>query len=104
MSLCSSGGSIQDLKKGGRWYDPQARQIFFHRTDCDRIAVCCFNNVGKQKVKATSGLERIMCNELVKKKIQDSMDRCTGCHEITEILLKTMLNTTQSINQHNMSI
>ena len=26
------------------------------------------------------------------------MDRCTGCHNITEILLKTALNTIQSIN------
>ena len=27
------------------------------------------------------------------------MDRCTGRHDITEILLKTALNTIQSINQ-----
>ena len=27
------------------------------------------------------------------------MDRCTGCHDITEILLKTELNTMHSINQ-----
>ena len=26
------------------------------------------------------------------------MDRCTGCHDLTEIVLKTALNTIQSIN------
>ena len=34
------------------------------------------------------------------KKLQESKDRCTGCHDITEILLKTVLNTIQSINHH----
>ena len=33
------------------------------------------------------------------KELQESMDRCTGHHHITEILLKTALNTIQSINQ-----
>ena len=32
-------------------------------------------------------------------KLQESMDRCTGRRDITEILLKTSLNTIQSINQ-----
>ena len=27
------------------------------------------------------------------------MDRCTGCHDITEIPLKTAVNTIQSVNQ-----
>ena len=29
------------------------------------------------------------------------MDRCTDCHDITEILLKTALNTIKSVNQQN---
>ena len=32
------------------------------------------------------------------KKLQESMDQGTGCHHITEILLKTVFNTMQSIN------
>ena len=31
------------------------------------------------------------------KKLQESMDRCTGCRDITEMLLKMALNTAQSI-------
>ena len=31
--------------------------------------------------------------------LQESMDRCNGRRDITEILLKTALNTIQSINQ-----
>ena len=34
------------------------------------------------------------------KELQESMDMCTGCCDITEILLKTALNTIQSINCH----
>ena len=33
------------------------------------------------------------------KEFQESMDRLTGLHDVTEIMLKTALNTTQSINQ-----
>ena len=33
------------------------------------------------------------------KELRESMDRCTGRRDITEILLKTALNTIQSINQ-----
>ena len=33
------------------------------------------------------------------KEVQESMDRCSGCHDITEMLLKTAFNTIQSINQ-----
>ena len=53
-------GSIQDLRRGARWFDPRARLIFFPRIDdchCDRIhssltAVRCYSNyyVGKQPV------------------------------------------------------
>ena len=34
------------------------------------------------------------------KELQEGMDRCTGRRNITEILLKTALNTIQSINQY----
>ena len=49
--------------------------------------------------KTASGLERILRGVRVKKKkLQESMDRSTGHHDATEILLKTALNTIQSIN------
>ena len=50
-------------------------------------------------MKAASGLERIMCRVLIKEP-QESMDRGTGRHDVTEILLKMAFNTTQSINQY----
>ena len=39
------------------------------------------------------------CAKYWLKELQESMDRSTGCHDITEILLKTALNTIQSIYQ-----
>ena len=79
------------------------RPIFFSRIDdshCDRIhssftAVQCFNNgyVGKHPL----GWKEY-CAEYWLKELQESMDRCTGHHDITEILLKMALNTSQSIN------
>ena len=33
------------------------------------------------------------------KEIQESMDKYIGCHAITEIMLKTVLNTTQRLKQ-----
>ena len=38
------------------------------------------------------------CAEHWLKEVQESME-CSGCHDITEMLLKTALNTIQSINQ-----
>ena len=68
---------------------------------CDRIhssltVVHYFDNgwVGKQPVAWKE-----YCADCYLKEIQEDMDRCTGCHDITEILLKTSLNTIQSINQ-----
>ena len=42
------------------------------------------------------------CAEYWLKELQESMDRCTGCRDITERLLKTVLNTIQSITQPNL--
>ena len=78
-----------------------AQQIFFPRigdSNCDRIyssltAVHFYDDIYG---KAASGLGRIFCGVLVKK----SMDRCTGCHDMNEILLKTLFTPyNQSINQ-----
>ena len=55
-----------------------------------------FNNsyVGKQPVAWKE-----YCAKYWLKELQESMDRCTGRHDITEILLKTAFNTIQSTNQ-----
>ena len=81
-----------------------ARPIFFQRIDdihCDRIhssltAVHCFDNgyVGKQTVAWKE-----YCLEYWFKKLQESTGRLSGHRDKTEILLKTALNTRQSINQ-----
>ena len=85
-----------------------ARPIFFPRIDDshrDRIpssltGVRCFDNgyVGKQPVGW-----KIYCAEYWLKELMESIDRCTGLRDITEILLKTALNTIQSINQSSCS-
>ena len=49
--------------------------------------------------KAASGLKEF-CAEHRLKELQESMDRCTGCCDINEILLKMALSTIQSINPH----
>ena len=58
-------------------------------------AVRCFDNgyVGRQPVAWKEN-----CAEHCLKELQESMDRCTGHHNITEVLLKMALNTIQSIN------
>ena len=48
--------------------------------------------------KAASGLERILCRVLVKKLLA-SKGMFTCCRNITEVLLKMILNTIQSINK-----
>ena len=100
----SSVGSVADWRTGGRWFKSLARPIFFPRIDdshCDRIhssftTVRCFDNgyVGKKLVAWKE-----YCEEYRFKDLQESMDRCTDRRDITERLLKTALNTVQSINR-----
>ena len=53
--------------------------------------------------KAASCFERILCGVVVKKKIQKSMDRCTGRRKIIEIVSKMAGNTIQLIDiQYNL--
>ena len=85
-------GSV-GLENRGSLVRPPARAILFPRIDdshCDRIhssltAVRCFDNgfVGKQPVAWKE-----YCAEYWLKELQESMDRCTDRHDITEILLK----------------
>ena len=98
----SSVGSVADLRTGGCWLD-RSKYSFrglmivtatgFHSS---LTAVRSFDNVyvGKQPVAWKE-----YCAEYWLKEFQESMDKCNGHHDITEILLKTALNTIQSINQ-----
>ena len=63
-------------------------------THSSLTAVQCLDNghVGKQPVAWKE-----YCAEYWLKELLEGMDRCTGRRDITEILLKTALNTTQSI-------
>ena len=104
----NSFGSAQDLRTGGRRLNPLTWPIFFPRIDdshCDRIhfsliTVLCFDDdyVGKQPVAWKE-----YCAEYWLIELQESMDRCTGRHDMTEILLKRALNNIQS-NQINLRI
>ena len=100
----SSVGSVVDLRTGGCWFHPWLGQYSFRGSNsshCNRIhssliAFRCLDNgyLGKQPVAWKEN-----CAEYWLKELQESMDRCTGRCDITEILLKTALNTIQSINQ-----
>ena len=81
-----------------------ARPVFFpsigDRIHSSLTAVRCLDNgyVGKEPVAWKE-----YCAEYWLKELQESMDRCTSCRDLTEILLKTALKTKQSINQANVS-
>ena len=87
----------------------RARPIFFPRIDdsnCDRshsslTAVHCFDDkyVGKQPMAWKK-----YCAQVLVKKLQESMDRCTDHRDITERLLKTALNTIQLISRGHVFI
>ena len=57
------------------------------------LSIVSASYVGKQPVAWKDNLAQYWLKEL-----QESMGRCTGHHSITEIMLKTVLNTIQSIN------
>ena len=95
VSACQSTGLRHQL------VDCQSKIYDLQKSPCDRIhssliAVYCLDNsyVGKQPVAWKE-----YCAEYWLEKLTESMERCTGQFEIAEILLKTALNTIQSINQ-----
>ena len=95
-------GTVVDLRTGGRWFDPRLSQYAFRgsmiviATDSSITSVRYFVDgyVGKQP-EAWIGCSA----EYLLKELQESMDRCTGSTNITVILLKTVLNTIQSVSQ-----
>ena len=95
----SSVGSVADLRTGDRRFDPLLGQYSFRtlmKVHSSLTAVRCFDNgyVGKQPV-----VWKEYHAEYWLKELQESMDSCTGRRDITEILLKTALNTIKSINK-----
>ena len=91
------------LENGRSLVCSPARPIFFLRIATGFIslslsltAVCCFDNgyVGKQTVAWKE-----YCAQYWLKELKESMGRCTASRDVTEIPLKSGLNTVQSINQ-----
>ena len=89
------------MRTRGRWFNPRLGQysiwglmivIATGLIPLSLLSVVSTMAIGK----AVSGLERILC---WLKELQESMDRCTACHDTTEILLKMALTTIQPINQ-----
>ena len=98
----SSVGSVADLRAGGRWFNPQLGQYSFQELmiviatvfNSSLTAVHCFDN---GYVEKQPGAWKEYSAEYWFPELQESMDRFTGHHDITEILLKKALNTIQSI-------
>ena len=94
--------SVEDLRTGGSCFESLALPIFFLRIDdghCDRVhssltAVHCFynGNGGKQPVAGKEYFAEYCSMGLWK-----SMDRPTGHCNITEVMLKMVLNTIRSV-------
>ena len=97
----SSVGSVADLRTGGRWFDPRLGQYSFRGLIIvirkGFIPLSLLSVVSPMVNQPVAWKE--YCAEYWLKELQESTDMCTGRRDITEILLKTALNTIQSINQ-----
>ena len=100
----SSVGSVADLRRGGCWFWFPAWPIFFsedwwsslRQDSYPHTAVHCFDN---GYVEKWPEVWKEYCPEYCLKELQEGLDRCTDRCNITEILLKTALNTIQPTNQ-----
>ena len=106
----SSASGIQDLWTGGRWFNPWLGQYSFW--GLMRVIAAGFiplsplplfhwwlsSYVGKRPVAWKE-----YCAEFWLKECRESIDRCSGHSNITEILLKTELSIIQSIIHYNLS-
>ena len=70
-------------------------------SDCTFLFQQCFQKGFSVMWESSKWLGKKNCEEYWLKELQESMDGCTGRRDITEILLKTALNTTQSIDQQS---
>ena len=96
----SSVGSVADLRTGGRWFHPRLGQYSFRGL----IIVTATGFIPLSPlsvVSTTTGKQQVACKEYCAeywlKELQESMDKCNGHRDMTEIRLKKALNTIQSI-------
>ena len=93
----SSVDSVQDLRRGGCWFDPLLSQCSFRGL---MIVVATrfipFSPLSFQYFNSYMRKQPV-ARGLIKEH-QESMDKCTGFNNITEILLKMALKTIQSFN------
>ena len=94
----SSVGSVADSRTGGHWFDPQSGQYSFQGLMI--VIATRFIPLSLQSIVSTVVMWALKeyWVEYLLKELHESMDRCTRHHDITEILVKTVLNTMQSIN------
>ena len=95
----NSVGSVADLRTGGRWFDPRLGQYSFRGL----MIVIAAGFIPHSPLSAVSTMvmwksSKWLGKNIVRttgyKKLQGSMDRCTG----RRCILKTALNTIQSIS------
>ena len=103
----SSVGSVVDLRIGGRWFDPRLGQYCFQGLMI--VIATGFSPHSPLSIVSTMVMQekqqvawKEYCAEHWLIEPQESMDRCTGRCDINETLMKTALNTVQSIN-HSLS-
>ena len=93
----SSVGSVADLRTGGRWFDPW----FGHYSFRGLMTVIATGFIPLSPLSVVSTMvmwesRQWLGKNIVhstglkkkKKKLQESMGRCTGCRDVTEILSK----------------
>ena len=98
----NSVGSPQYLRTGGRWFDPRVGQYSF----LEFMIVIATGLIPLSLLSIVSTMLMWESSQLLGRNIvwrtdkkNSNMDRCIGSRDITEILLKTALNTMQSISQ-----
>ena len=96
-----SFGSMQDLRTGSRWFDLWLSQYSFWGLMI--VILTGFIPLLPLPIVLTMVMWE-SCQWLGKnRELQKSMYRCSGRCGITELLLKTVLNTKQSDNHHMLS-
>ena len=91
-------GSVEDLRAGGRWFEPPLGQYCLQGL----MIVIATGLVLLLPLSVVSTVVMLEISQWVGKswlkELQENMDRCTGRRDITEITLKTAFNTIQAIN------
>ena len=100
-SAATTTTTSSDLRTGGRWFDPLLGQYSL-RGLMIVISTELIRPSPPSVVSTISGSSQWLGKNIVPshwlKELQQNMGWCTGRRDITEILLKTALNTIQSIS------